>query len=58
MLGGELEVTCDGEVRTVKTGEAIRFRGDRPHKLLNTSPVDAHATMVLVLYQLAERGRG
>jgi XRE family transcriptional regulator, regulator of sulfur utilization len=58
MLAGELEVTCDGEVRTVKTGEAIRFRGDRPHKLLNTSSVDAHATMVLVLYQLAERGRG
>src|SRR5437870_83805 len=28
MLAGELEVTCDGEVRTVKTGEAIRFRGD------------------------------
>ncbi|MFL5260231.1 MAG: helix-turn-helix domain-containing protein [Hyphomicrobiales bacterium] len=58
MLAGELEVTCDGEVRTVKTGEAIRFRGDRPHKLLNTGSADAHATMVLVLHQLAERGRG
>jgi XRE family transcriptional regulator, regulator of sulfur utilization len=58
MLAGELEVTCDGEVRTVKTGEAIRFRGDRPHKLFNAGSADAHATMVLVLHQLSERGRG
>jgi transcriptional regulator with XRE-family HTH domain len=58
MLAGELEVTCNGEVRTVKTGEAIRFRGDRPHKLFNAGSADAHATMVLVLHQLAERGSG
>jgi len=52
ILAGELEVTCAEEMRTVKTGEAIRFRGDRPHKLVNKEAVDAHATMVLVLHQL------
>jgi len=45
-------------VRTVKTGEAIRFRGDRPHKLVNAGSSDAHATMVLVLHQLMEWGQG
>jgi transcriptional regulator with XRE-family HTH domain len=53
ILKGELEVTCEKEVRTVKAGEAIRFRGDRPHKLVNIGPGDAHATMVLVLHQLS-----
>ena len=58
ILSGELEVTCGNEVRTVKTGEAIRFRGDRPHKLVNAGSSDAHATMVLVLHQLMEWGQG
>jgi transcriptional regulator with XRE-family HTH domain len=56
LLGGELEVTCDKETRSVKAGEAIRFRGDRPHKLVNPGTVDAHATMVLVLHQLTIGG--
>jgi XRE family transcriptional regulator, regulator of sulfur utilization len=54
ILKGELEVTCDKEVRVVKAGEALRFRGDRPHKLVNIAPTDAHATMVLVLHQLTD----
>jgi quercetin dioxygenase-like cupin family protein len=54
ILKGELEVTCDKEVRVVKVGEALRFRGDRPHKLVNIAPTDAHATMVLVLHQLTD----
>jgi transcriptional regulator with XRE-family HTH domain len=58
LLKGELEVTCDREVKTVKTGEAIRFRGDRPHKLVNLGETDAHATMVLVLHQLTDWVRG
>jgi transcriptional regulator with XRE-family HTH domain len=58
ILEGELEVTCANEVKTVKTGEAIRFRGDRPHKLVNTGQTDAHATMVLVLHQLTDWARG
>ena len=51
LLGGELEVTVMDEVRIAKTGEAIRFRGDRPHKLVNIGTGDAHATMVLYLHQ-------
>jgi transcriptional regulator with XRE-family HTH domain len=52
LLEGELEVTVGKEVKTAKAGEAIRFRGDRPHKLVNTGSTGAHATMVLVLGQL------
>lgn len=51
LLKGELEITVANETRTAKAGEAIRFRGDRPHKLVNTGTGDAHATMVLVLRQ-------
>ena len=56
LLGGELEVTVMDEVRIAKTGEAIRFRGDRPHKLVNTGSGDAHATMVLILHQVSDGG--
>lgn len=49
LLKGEIEVTCADEARTAKAGEAIRYRGDRPHKLRNTGTVDAHATMILML---------
>lgn len=49
LLKGELEVTAGEESRALKTGEAIRFHGDRPHKLVNTGATDAHATMVLVI---------
>lgn len=53
LLKGELEVTCDGETRLLKTGESVRFRGDRPHRLYNPGIDYAHATMVLVLRQMA-----
>lgn len=56
LLKGELEVTCDGEPRLLKTGESVRFRGDRPHRLFNPGTDYAHATMVLVLRQLASSG--
>jgi transcriptional regulator with XRE-family HTH domain len=49
MLAGEIEVTCGEEVRTARTGEAIRYRGDRPHRLRNPGAVDALATMILML---------
>ncbi len=49
ILSGEIEVTCGEEVRTARAGEAIRYRGDRAHKLRNTGTVDAHATMILML---------
>jgi XRE family transcriptional regulator, regulator of sulfur utilization len=54
---GELEVTVADEMRTVKTGESLRFRGDRPHKLVNTGPGDTHAVMVLVIRGFPEERR-
>jgi transcriptional regulator with XRE-family HTH domain len=59
VLEGEIEITVGEEMRTAKAGEAIRYRGDRPHKLVNIGSANAHATMVLVLRQLAgEEKRG
>jgi len=49
VLAGELAVTVGEETRKVKAGEALRYRGDRPHKIVNEGPVDAHAHMVLVV---------
>jgi transcriptional regulator with XRE-family HTH domain len=54
IIKGELEITVAGETRTAKAGEAIRYRGDRPHKLVNIGQSDAHATMVLVLRSFGE----
>lgn len=50
---GELEVTAGDDVRTVKQGEVIRFRGDLPHRIVNIGSGEAEAQMVLVLRQLA-----
>ena len=52
MLKGEIEVTAGEEVRRARQGEALRFRGDLPHKIVNTGAGEAHATMVLVLRQI------
>ena len=49
ILEGEIEVTCNGEVKTAKAGEALRYRGDRPHRLRNTGETPARATMIMVL---------
>ena len=49
VIAGELEVECGGEAKRLKTGEAIRYAGDQPHKIRNCGDEDAHATMVLVL---------
>lgn len=56
VLKGELEVTTGEQTRRVKAGETLRFRGDRPHRIVNCSSTDAHATMVLMLRQLAAEG--
>ena len=53
LLKGELAVTTGEETRTVKAGETLRFRGDQPHRIANAGNQDAHATMVLMLRQLA-----
>ena len=52
VLKGEIDVTAGDDTRRVKAGEAIRFRGDLPHRIVNSGETDAHATMVLVLRQL------
>ncbi|WP_170984199.1 helix-turn-helix domain-containing protein [Rhodoligotrophos defluvii] len=49
VLSGMLSVTVDGETREIKTGETLRYRGDRAHRIQNTGDDDAHATMVVVL---------
>lgn len=53
LLSGEIEVTAGDDTRRAKVGEAIRFRGDLPHKIENVGEGEAHATMVLVLRQLS-----
>jgi XRE family transcriptional regulator, regulator of sulfur utilization len=49
LLTGELQITVGEETRTARASEAIRYRGDRPHRLVNTGTSDAHAHMILVL---------
>ena len=49
VLEGEVEITVNDETVTVKAGETLRFRGDRPHSLHNAGSVPAHATMVDIL---------
>jgi quercetin dioxygenase-like cupin family protein len=49
VLEGEIEVTCNGEVKIAKAGEALRYRGDRPHRLRNSGETRARATMIMVL---------
>ena len=53
MLKGEAEITVGEEVKVAKAGEAIRYRGDVPHKIRNLGTVDAHANMILMLRQLS-----
>ena len=55
VLEGEITVTCGGETRKAKKGEAIRFRGDQPHTITNTGSGDAHLTMVLIMRPLSEK---
>jgi XRE family transcriptional regulator, regulator of sulfur utilization len=55
LLSGEIEVTTGEETRRAKTGEALRFRGDLAHRIVNVGDGEAHATMVLVLRQLGGR---
>ena len=58
LLSGEIEVTSGDETRRARAGEAIRFRGDLPHKIVNVGPGEAHATMVLMLRQLSGADSG
>jgi transcriptional regulator with XRE-family HTH domain len=57
ILAGEVEVTVANEMQTARIGEAIRYRGDRPHRLVNTGSGDLHCTMVLVLKPFGNEDR-
>jgi len=46
VLVGELEVWVDGDVKKVRQGETLRYRGDLPHRITNIGEGPAHATMV------------
>lgn len=52
IIAGDLSVTAGDETRTVRAGEALRFRADVPHKIVNIGRTDAHAVMILALRQL------
>jgi XRE family transcriptional regulator, regulator of sulfur utilization len=48
---GELEITVGGETKIGKAGEALRYKGDVPHKVRNVGDGEAQAHMVLMLRQ-------
>jgi XRE family transcriptional regulator, regulator of sulfur utilization len=49
LINGDLEVEV-GDVREIaRTGETLRYRCDRPHRIRNVSQKPAHATMVCIL---------
>lgn len=49
LVKGELEVTTGGETKTLKTGEALRFKADVAHRIQNIGGTEAHAIMMLAL---------
>ncbi len=51
IVSGELEVTTGGETKLGKPGEALRYRADVPHRIVNVGKDDAHAVMMLALKQ-------
>ena len=52
IVAGELEVTTGDETKLGKPGEALRYRADVPHKIVNVGQSAAHAVMILVLRQI------
>ena len=52
IVSGELEVTAAGETKVARTGEALRFKADVPHKIVNIGANSAHAIMMLALRQI------
>ena len=51
VITGELTVEIADESWIAKAGETLRYRADRPHRIINTGPQKAHATMVNILVQ-------
>lgn len=57
VVTGELEVTTGGETKLAKTGEALRYRADVPHRIANVGQGSAHAVMMLALRQFGIGGQ-
>lgn len=51
VVTGELEVTTGGETKVARSGEALRYRADVPHRIVNVGEGAAHAVMMLALRQ-------
>jgi XRE family transcriptional regulator, regulator of sulfur utilization len=51
LVSGEIEVMTGGELKTLKAGEALRFKADVPHRIENKGTGEAHAIMMLSLRQ-------
>ena len=56
LVTGEIEVTTGGESKVLRQGEALRFRADVPHKIVNLGAGEAHAVMMLALRQFGVGG--
>jgi XRE family transcriptional regulator, regulator of sulfur utilization len=52
IVSGDLEVTTGSETKIGKPGEALRYRADVQHKIVNVGQGEAHAVMVLALKQM------
>ena len=51
VVSGKLEVTTGVETKAASAGEALRYRADVLHKIVNIGEGPAHAVMVLALKQ-------
>lgn len=49
VLNGTFEIDVAGLTQVAQTGETLRYRCDRPHKIRCISDVPGHATMVCIL---------
>jgi XRE family transcriptional regulator, regulator of sulfur utilization len=49
VLEGEMRVEAGGESESVRAGETLRYRADRPHLIRNSGDVPARATMICIL---------
>ena len=49
VIEGELQVEVAGETDSLRAGETLRYRADRPHLIRNACDVPARAVMICIL---------
>ena len=49
VIEGELQVEVAGETDSLRAGETLRYRADRPHLIRNASDAPARAVMICIL---------